>query len=241
EGALSAWIDSLGPVPACSPCVELPAGRPLAPRLGWLTDTKRLGARLSAQLVQIHKSRPDTTEQFYVALMPMVLNPDFNELPYPRQSEPDAGYRLLALYRLWNIIEYWSPYRDLAEPDWDGVLRECIPRFVAASTKAAYERELIALIARVRDTHANLWSGLDAQSPEGKAYLPVTVRFVEGKAVVSDFTNPRLGAASGLRIGDVIDAIDGTRVDSLAARWRPLYAASNDAARWRDMARTLTR
>ena len=242
QRVLSAWIDSLGPVPPCSSCVQLPAGRPLAPRLGWLGDRKRLGSRLSAQLVQIHKNRPDVSEQFFVSFAPGVKNPDLaNELGYARQTQPDAGYRLLALYRLWNIIEYWSPYRDLADADWDGVLREFIPRFLAASTTPDYKRELISLIARVRDTHANLWSGLDTQPPVGTSSLPVSVRFIEGKAVVTAYPNPRLGPASGLRVGDVITHLDGVAVDSLVARLRPLYPASNDAARLRDIARSLTR
>jgi C-terminal processing protease CtpA/Prc len=242
QRALSAWVDSLGAVPPCSTCVSLPSGRALAPRLGWLADKKRLGGRLSAQLVQIHKNRPDVSEQFFVSFFPGVGNPDLgNELGYKSQIQPDAGYRLLALFRLWNIIEYWSPYRDLADPDWDGVLREFIPRFLAASTTPDYKRELIALIARVRDTHANLWSGLDAQPPVGKANLPVSVRFIEGKAVVTAYPNSRLGPASGLRVGDVITHLDGVAVDSLVASLRPLYPASNEAARLRDIARSLTR
>jgi len=242
QRTLSAWIDSLGAVPPCGTCVSLPPGRALAPRLDWLTDKKRLGSRLSAQLTQIYTNRPDVDAQFYVSFVTGVKNPDLsNELEYLRQVRPDAGYRLLALYRLWNIIEYWSPYRDLADPDWDGVLREFIPRFLAASTTPEYKRELIAVIARVHDTHANLWSGKDAQPPVGKASLPVSVRFIEGKAVVAAYPNPRLGPASGLRLGDVITHLDGVAVDSLVARLRPMYPASNEAARLRDMARSLTR
>jgi C-terminal processing protease CtpA/Prc len=93
----------------------------------------------------------------------------------------------------------------------------------------------------VSDTHANLWSGLDVLPPEGKASLPVGLRFVEGKAVVASYSNPRLGPASGLQVGDVIAAIEGVPVDSLVTRWRPLFAVSNDAARLRDMARALKR
>jgi len=58
--------------------------------------------------------------------------------------------------------------------------------------------------------------------------------------VVTGYNHAALGPASGLRIGDVIRAIDGVPVDALVARWRPMYAASNEAARLRDMARSLT-
>ena len=242
QRAISSWIDSLGPVnPGLAP-VELPPGRVLAPRLGWLTDRARLGQRLSDQLVRIHKSRPDVKEQFFVSHYPGVGNPDFaTELGYERQREPDAGYRLLALYRFWNMVEYWFPYRDLIDGDWDACLREFVPRMLGATSRDAYLRETMALIARVSDTHANLWSAIDQQPPVGKAALPVSVRFVERQAVVVDYTNPRLGPASGLELGDVITAIDGVRVSTLVERWRPMFAVSNDAARLRDMARGLTR
>lgn len=242
RGALSAWIDSLGAVPACSSCVKLPEGRALAPRLRWLDDRALLGDRLSAQLRAIYERRPDVEEQFYVGYFKYVGNPDFgNELDYPRQREPDPGYRLLALYRFWNMIEYWFPYRDQIDGDWDASLREFVPGMLAASTSDAYSRELMALIARVGDSHANLWSDMQVRPPVGAAALPVTVRFVEGRAVVTGYSNPRLGSATGLERGDAILAIDGTRVDSLLSRWRPLYAASNEAARLRDEARSLTR
>jgi C-terminal processing protease CtpA/Prc len=99
----------------------------------------------------------------------------------------------------------------------------------------------MALIARVNDTHANLWSSMSVQPPRGKAQLPVRVRFVEGKAVVTGYTHATLGLQTGLKVGDAILAMDGVPVDTLVERWRPMYAASNEPTRLRDVARALTR
>jgi hypothetical protein len=239
---LSRWITGLGPLPPCTACVKLPETLVLAPRLSWLSDRARLGDALSAQLVAVHQRRPDVNEQFFVAFGRGARNPDFtNELEYPMQNEPDPGYRLLALYRMWNIIEYWSPYRELADSDWDATLREFIPRFLAARTRTAYRLELMALLARVHDTHTSLANRLDAQPPGGRAYLPVMMRFVEQQAIVFKFTDPQQGPATGLRVGDVIAAIDGVPVDTLVARWRAFYGASNESSRMRNIARSITR
>ena len=236
------WIDGLGPVAACKRCVKPPDATVLAGRLDWIDDRKQMGGDLTTRLRSIYTNRTDTTRQFYVSHAPMVGNPDFSrELAYADLREPDAGYRLLALYRFWNIVEYWFPYWDVIGEDWDGVLREFVPRLLAARTRQAYLTETIALIARVHDTHANLWSGLGWRPPFGTALLPVTLRFLDQRAVVSGYANPRLGPATGLQVGDVIVAIDSTSVDSLVERWRPLYAGSNDASQRRDMARELTR
>jgi len=242
QKTIAAWVASLGDAPPCSSCVETPMGRPILPPLAWLSDRKLLGSELSARLVAIYKRRPKVDEQFYVARISGVGNPDFsNEMGYAGLKEPDAGYRLLALYRFWNIIEYWFPYRDVMDEDWEQVLREFVPRVAAAQTHDDYGAAMMALIARVHDTHANLWGSLDVRPPRGKAQVPVRVRFIEGQAVVTGYLHDALGPASGLRIGDAIQAIDGVSVDTLIARWQPMYAASNDAARLRDMASALTK
>ncbi|MEQ1831548.1 MAG: S41 family peptidase [Candidatus Eisenbacteria bacterium] len=242
QRAILAWLSGLGPVPPCSVCVTRDSGAVLQPRLAWLDDRVLLSDALAQRLHGVYVNRPDTSEQFYVQLASNLRNPVFlGEVGYAGQGTLDPGYRLLALYRFWNIIEYWSPYRDLAEHDWDGTLREFVPRLLAAGTREDYQRACIALIARVHDSHANLWSGLAARPPAGKAWLPFSVRFLKDQAVVSGYTNPQLGPASGVRVGDVIESIDGVPVSTLVERWRPLYAGSNDAAQRRDMTRDLTR
>jgi C-terminal processing protease CtpA/Prc len=242
QQACDSWVTSLGQVPPCTTCVALPEGRPMAPRLEWLSDRQRLGADLSGRLRAIHAARLKVDEQFYVAKIEGIGNPDFNtELAYADLKEPDAGYRLLGLFRFWNMVEYWYPYRDIMQEDWDGVLAESVPRLIEARGRDEYQAAMMAAIARIHDTHANLWSSLDVQPPRGKGTVPVVVRFVESRAVVTGYSNPRLGPATGLQVGDVIRAIDGVAVDELVRSRRPMYAASNEASQRRDMGRRLLR
>ena len=151
---------------------------------------------------------------------------------------PDAGFQLLGLYRFWNIIEYWSPNREVMGEDWSQVLAEFIPRIALARDRDAYQRELMALIAKAHDTHANLWSSLQVRPPVGACQLPVTVRFIENRAVV---TSVESGSATGLKPGDVIDQLDGVPVTKLVENWSPYYAASNQPTRLRDIAGSMTR
>ena len=58
--------------------------------------------------------------------------------------------------------------------NWDEVLTTFIPRIVLAADSDTYKREMMALIARVNDTHANLWSSLDVRPPVGACRIPVT-------------------------------------------------------------------
>ena len=237
------WVRNLGPVPDCNPCATLAENDlHLRPQMGWLADESTLGAELSRELRAIHRNRPANGLQFYVSLVPMVGNPSFDhELPYSALKLPDAGYQLLSLYRFWNIIQYWSPYRDVMGVDWNAVLPRFIPRVALARSSDAYQLEMLALIATVNDTHANLWSSPKIRPPVGDCQVPVHVRFIDNSAVVAGFTNETAGAASGLKIGDVITGLDGKPIKELVETWRPYYAASNEPTRLRDMGRALTR
>jgi C-terminal processing protease CtpA/Prc len=236
------WVTGLGAVPACRPCASLAEGElHLKPPVTLLTDAA-LGAVLAGSLRDIHRNRPAGERQFYVSLTPNIGNPEFNNEPtYATVKLPDAGYQLLALYRFWNIIEYWFPYRDVIGGPWDDVLTTFIPRIALAADSDTYKRELMALIARVNDTHANLWSSLDVRPPGGACRIPVVTRFIQDKAVVTGYSQAASATATGLHIGDVIEAIDGVAVPALVERWAPYYAASNEPTRLRDIAQSMTR
>jgi C-terminal processing protease CtpA/Prc len=236
EAALLRWVDGLGPVAPCRPCATLEE-RDLAvrPDLAWLDDRAQVGAELGARLHAIYDARtPD--QQYYVSFAPGVGNPELlHEPAYPDLRLPDAGFQLLGLFRLWNIVEYWAPDRRLADR-WPEALAELIPSVAQASSAKDYQLAMMSAIVRIRDTHANLWSSLAVRPPEGECSLALDLRFVGGRAVVAS-RDPD----GKLAPGDVIASIDGTPIETLLARWMPYYAGSNDASRLRDVASAMTR
>jgi hypothetical protein len=232
--ALLAWIDKLGPIPPCSPCVPAPSGDlDIKPMLDWIHDRDLLGGPLSERLESIYANR--TGKQFYVSTIPGVGNPEFqHELAYSQIVFPDSGYQLLALFRWWNILQYWAPDRDVAGQKWPEVLADFIPRFALSKDKTAYQLALLELVVKANDTHANLWSSLAVRPPVGKCALPVSLRFVGNKPIVY-----RVDSADTIfQPGDILD---GASVESLIDKWALYYADSNDAARQRDLAANLTR
>src|SRR5258706_2153820 len=243
SAALRDWIRGLGDVPPCSPCTTLRNDDlHLGPDVAWIDQEAVLGRDLAALLRNIY-SRRTPGPQFYVSLARNVANPVFeNEPAYPAVRFPDAGYQLLALYRFWNVVEYWYPNRNLVDQNWDAVLVEFIPRLAAAKNKDEYQLEMLALIARVTDPHANLWS-LPPQSrpPPGTSQLPVVTRLAGNQPGGGGYSEDAAGPATGLKIGDVIESLDGERVQALVDRWAPYYPASNQPTRLRDIGRALTR
>jgi len=248
--AISNWMGGLEAPQPCTNCATLdPNSLQLEPELDWIKDEAPVGRSLSQALQSIYRNRTTASAQFYVSLVPGVGNPLFDhELPYGNLRLPDAGYQMLALFRFWNMVAYFSPNRTIMADDpsgsrdyWARVLVESIPRIALATNSVSYQQELIRFIAKINDTHANLWTSIAARPPIGACYLPVDVRFVEGSPVVLRYTSVTGGPASGLLPGDVIQQLDGVAVSDLVAQWTPLYADSNQAARLRDMGNYLTR
>ena len=235
---LADWIDALGPISECGVCTKKPTDDVQTDAaVAWINDDALLGPRLSKSLSRIYRNRV-SNQQFYVELAPGVGNPDFGqELSYEGATLPDVGLQLLALYRFWNIIEYWYPYRDVIGENWIDVLKRSIPDFVFAKDTHAYRLVLLKLIANVHDTHANLWSAINTVPPEGDCDIPAAMRFVGSQAIVAA-VNDR---GSDLRRGDLIIDIDGTPVATLLTQWKPFYAASNEATMLRDMGRNMLR
>lgn len=240
---LGAWIESLGELPECKSCLEKSGNEiHLSPDVAWLDDPK-LGESLRKKLRYVLERRNQQEKHYYLSFAENIGNPIFkNEKPYKQFTYPDEGFRLLAVYRYWNIIQYFFPYRDVIGEDWYGVMKEYIPRFLEAKDALSYKLVAREFIGRVHDTHANLWmQDEDLRRHFGALRPAVQIKFIENQAVVTRYYNKTLGEQSGLQIGDVITAIDGVPVEEKVQKMRPLYPASNEPTKLRDIARDLLR
>lgn len=129
------WINNLGPfTEGKSFKVTTSSDIKIVPDLEWITNSN-FSAELTSLLLKVkNANRPK--EHYYIGLVPNVGNPDFkNENAYSSITYPDAGFRLLALYRYWNIIQYYFPYKNLLEEDWKKVLEEFIRRLLRQRMK----------------------------------------------------------------------------------------------------------
>jgi hypothetical protein len=77
-----------------------------------------------------------------------------DEIPYEDMDDPAEDYRLLALFRFWNIIHYFFPYRNLMDEDWDSVLETFIPKIIATRAAEDYNLAMAELSGFLNDGHA---------------------------------------------------------------------------------------
>lgn len=238
---LNKWVLSLGEFDITKASLQPKEEIKISPDLSWINEEK-LGKSLTASLQQV-KTAKRSEKHYYIDKMKGVGNPDFtNERPYNDMLYPDTGYRLLCLYRYWNMIAYYFPYKNLIEEDWNKVLSEYIPSFINAKNELDYKLSVLSLIARIHDTHANIWSYHEVLNEfKGKNYAPLEITFIENKAVVTDYLDKTEGEKTGLTIGDVIEKINTKTVEELIKEKLPFTPASNYPTQLRDIARNLLR
>ena len=229
------WIEQYGDIPECETCEETAVDAFLKPDLSWVDDSN-MHPQLKEKMHEVYRNRHQG-EHYYKDYLQFLNEYDYKNMPYP-----DAGFRLLALYRYWNMIHYYFPYKHLTDKNWNEVLKEYIPTFVLAATELEYELAVLQLIGEVNDTHANLLGGGDKiDLLRGNRQAPFQVKFIEDQLVVTDYYKPELKDAAGLNVGDVITHINGNRIESIVDSIRNYYPASNEAARMRNIAKDMLR
>ncbi len=233
------WIDALGIINKCIGCKPTDKNAFLKPDLEWIES---LGEGLKNKLFEVYQNRSQGNH-YYIGMVKGIGNPEFkNENSYSKMSYPDDGFRLLSLFRYWNMINYFFPYKHLMDKNWNTTLGEYIPLFLNAQTELEYEMAALQLIGDIQDTHANLWGGADKIDQwKGIYYPPVHVRFIENQLVVTDYYNEELKNDVGLKIGDVISKINGISIAQLVKEKAKYYPASNIPTRLRNLSADLLR
>ncbi len=230
------WIDHFSKPVACDECkeIKIAADTKLLPDYGYLFDRAHFSPAIIAKLQYIKKNRNATLKHFYVEMAERIGNPVFtNENPYPGNNYPDAGIRLLALYRYWNMIEYFYPNRHLIGDNWNKVLTESIPDFVNAKDSAEYTLACLKLIANIHDTHANINGGRIINELRGMYLMPFDAEFVEDKLVITSVN--KILPTTDLKVGDIIEQINGIPVPDLIKKYAPLTPASNYETQLREL------
>ncbi len=227
---LLSWINSLGDenkYPAV-PSVDF-ANVHTLPGLSWLNDKTFFSEELSLKLNNIYQHR-NTGTNYYVKLMPNVGNPVFDkEAIYKSVPASDDGFRMLALFRYWNMIEYFFPYKHLLKEDWNDILKEFIPGVASNRSERNYRLTCLRLINRVHDTHANIYGDSLLLNYFGNKAPVVDFKELDDKIIVSGFLQDSLAAFETVLPGDEILTVNGKKIAELRRNAEPYLCASNES------------
>jgi carboxyl-terminal processing protease len=226
------WIARLGEIKEAAPAES----RKTFDRnfnLDWTDNRSLFTDELISKLDFIEKNRHQGPSH-YVTVYPIGIIDKFNEEAYPNLyfKYPDEGFRLLTLFRYWNIIEYFFPYKYVADQNWDDVLAEMIPKFRDAKSLSEYHLAVVELIAKVDDSHAEV-SAEYAPEIFGSYFIPGQFEIIDNKAVITDYYNDSLARVNDIRVGDVIHRVDGEMIEDIIERKSKYICGSNKATKLR--------
>jgi C-terminal processing protease CtpA/Prc len=148
--------------------------------------------------------------------------------PYPEMTFPNLEYRLLAVFRAWNVFEIFFPYKDLMDRNWIDVLHEFIPRFIEASDARGYALTVTEMLTHTQDSHVGYFSSETRRITDGPR-LALRLKFVQGEYVISEMLDSSI-QQSALERGDIIVSIDDEPVEIRVKLFRKVFSVSTPQA-----------
>ena len=225
------WLGKLGKVKECKSCKP---NNSLAYfdknfDLSWLNDNRTFTAELSERLRYIEQNRHQG-KKYYVSANKNITKANnvkvTNEIIYRDFSWNDENLRLLALFRYWNIVEYFFPYKYQTDTDWDEVLHTMIPKFLYPKTELEYNLALLELIVSIDDSHAGYHND-ELGLHFGNYWVPAEFKLIDEKAVITGFYHDSLAGIDDIRIGDIITKVNGQETGSIFEEKEKYITGSN--------------
>lgn len=226
------WINSLGKINVCKSCKQNNTLTYFNKNfnLSWTQDSTLFSKSLSEKLKFIETNRFQG-EHHYVSIHKNAGNVTLqNEVGTTNFQWQNKHLRILALFKYWNSIEYFFPYKYLTDKNWDLVLQEMIPKFILPKSELDYHLAMLELVVYLDDSHAGLKSQL-IDEYFGSKHIPVIFRIIENNAVIEKFFNDSLAKANDLEIGDKILSINNVSIKDNLINNAKYFRGSNESAK----------
>ncbi|HEY1196387.1 S41 family peptidase [Flavobacterium sp.] len=182
--------------------------------LSWISNSEIFSKSLSKKLKFIEKNRIQG-KQFYIVFTEDdtkgVFEEISNEINYPDFKWTDKNLRLLALFRYWNYIEYFFPYKYQMDQHWDKTLENLLPKFSDAKSELDFHLAMKEIIVNLNDSHAFFNTRVTFLN-FGDKFIPFEAKIIDDKAVVIRSKNDSLTKIDDIKIGDVITKVDGRTI-----------------------------
>lgn len=194
--------------------------------LDWLNDEELFSEKLIQKLNNIYQHR--NIDSNYYVRPAEEGNPGFaNEATYKAMHADDDGLRFLALFRYWNIIEYFFPYKHLFKEPWSDILKEFVPQFASNRSPLGYRLACWRLINKVHDTHASIYRDSLINNWTGMKGPALDFKMIDKKVIARDYLDDSLASFEAIKPGDEIMAVNGKSIAEIRKTFDPYLCASN--------------
>lgn len=245
---LYSWIKGMGEFTTVSRPGKKNKLLKISPDFKWIAKAE-LGDELTAALNRVKEAKRPANG-FYAKLYDEDTPVPYfrNETGYKAFKYPDDGYRLLAVYRFWNMIEYFYPYKYGIKKDWDEVLTAYISKILKADSELNYKLTLAELVAEIQDSHTSVSGDAVISKFYGLRKPAIELKFADQTPVVLANYDKNAGTQKTgtpdqkiLQTGDIITQVNGVPAALLMKKLLPYTSASNYSTQLGILAGTLLR
>ncbi|UTX50620.1 S41 family peptidase [Chryseobacterium sp. MA9] len=222
----SDWIASLGEVAPCKKCSVKEDKVYFLKNfdLSWIDNRQIFSRGLSQKLHYIENNRNLGDNHYFGKGGRKIYFR--NEKSYSSKFTSKT-ISLLELFRYWNYVEYFFPYKYETDQNWNDVLTEMIPKFLMIDHDESYHLTLAELVTKTDDSHAYLSSKEIQHHQYGNRRVPAEYSYAEGKLVITKINATRFEDKSPLQVGDVIYDIEGKTIPQIVNSFGKYIPASN--------------
>ncbi len=227
------WINNLGKMKKCKKCEKEKDFQYFDKNfdLSWINNNQIFTAELSQKLKFIEQNR-NLGKNYYASVSKNVGNIEIiNESRYENSEFANENYRLLCLFRYWNIIEYFFPYKYLTDQNWNDVLKEMIHKFKDVKDVTSYHLAILELSAKIDDSHSRVFYTKQLGDFFGKFGVPISYKIINNKAVITGFNYQDISKKDDLKIGDAILEVDNISISELLKMKSRYIPASNKSGK----------
>lgn len=196
--------------------------------LSWIVQNELFSKDLSQKLKFIEVNR-------YQGVPYYVGNTEAGNIFLMNENSIDfqwnnTNLRLLALFRYWNIIEYFYPYKYLMDNNWGKTLEDILPNFLNVKNEDDFKLAMLKLVVRINDTHSSFYYTMSKNIGKMRKFLPMKCVILDQKMVVTEILSDTLAEHYDIKIGDLINKVDGKTIAQIIRDERPYISASNESA-----------
>ncbi|MEG1285283.1 MAG: S41 family peptidase [Romboutsia sp.] len=177
----------------------------------WIKNRQVLGNNLADYLENLSGVKVTDNDNGYAVFEGDIVNVSSDSFMDNSMNYEDTGMRLLGLFRYWNIIEYFYPYKNLMDEDWNQVLYDKIPELALEKNKESYVLSIANLTTYIHDSHGFFNDNFNVLPQHfGQYKAKASIFNIDGQIVIDGREDK-----SPLKLGDIVVAIDGTPIEKI--------------------------
>ncbi|KQS93112.1 S41 family peptidase [Chryseobacterium sp. Leaf394] len=229
---ISDWIDSLGKVDVCKKCSKKDDKKYFLKNfdLSWTDDTGVFDQKVIEKLNFIEENRNQGDNHYITVGRSSVANYKNENTSNPEFIS--RGNTLLELFRYWNFVEYFFPYKYQTDQKWSDALTEMIPKFSSVKNTRELHLNVLELVTKTDDSHS-YFSSRETNSFFGLKMLPVHYKFIDGQLIIVEIARD-FDSQTQLKKNDIILKINNRKVSELFDQSKKYLPASNTSVKERN-------